>query len=157
MFRHAERKNTGSSNPPLSSRGLLQAEKLLEEIDLNVLPRPSKLLSSPKLRAQQTFLQIQNKLGVEIQILSELDERHNFESIENFSKRVKRFLNLMETQNGVQFFVTHLDWIEEALRLIHSDTDLLSERYQSWLPAQSMEFEIHDRLWVLQATRTCLV
>ncbi|MEZ0393171.1 MAG: phosphoglycerate mutase family protein [Pseudobdellovibrionaceae bacterium] len=157
MFRHAERENTGSSNPPLSSRGLLQAEKLLEEIDLNVLPRPSKLLSSPKLRAQQTFLQIQNKLGVEIQILSELDERHNFESIENFSKRVKRFLNLMETQNGVQFFVTHLDWIEEALRLIHSDTDLLSERYQSWLPAQSMEFEIHDRLWVLQATRTCLV
>lgn len=156
MFRHAERENSGSSNPPLSERGLRQALKLVEEIDLNLLPRPSKLFSSPKLRSHQTFQQIQSKLGVPIQIQTDLDERHNFESHELFSKRVRRFLMQIENETGTVFFVTHLDWLEEAVRVIHSDTDLLSEQYQTWLPAQSMEFEVQDRLWIFQQLRHCI-
>jgi len=156
MFRHAERENSGSSNPPLSARGLKQAQKLVEEIDLTILPRPTKLLSSPKLRARQTFQQIQDKLGVEIQIHPDLDERHNFESADLFVRRIQRFLSYLEQNPGVIFFVTHLDWIEEALRLIPSEADLTSEKFQSWLPAQSMEFEIHDRLWAFQNLRNCL-
>jgi broad specificity phosphatase PhoE len=157
MFRHAERENTGSSNPPLSLRGLLQAKKLVEEIDMNLLPRPTKLFSSPKLRAQQTFQQIQKKLGVDIQIQAVLDERHNFESAAQFSARVKKFLHFLATEKGTAFIVTHLDWIEEALRLIPSETDLLRDEYQAWQPGQSIEFEIQDELWIFQKQRLCQV
>lgn len=157
MFRHAERENSGSSNPPLSSRGLIQSAKLVEEIDLTILPRPTKLFSSPKLRALQTFQQIRDKLGVDLQIHADLDERHNFESAEAFSRRVQKFLNLLEHTPGVIFFVSHLDWIEEALRLIPSEFDLMSEKYQAWHPAQSLEFEIRDGLWVPHELRECIV
>ncbi len=147
MFRHAERENSGSSNPPLSSHGLKQAQKLVEDIDLNVLPRPSKLLCSPKLRAQQTFRQIESHLGIPLQIQPDLDERQSSEPIDLFTRRVQRFLNSFEGQAGVIYFVSHLDWIEEALRLIPSDADLLHDRYQTWMPAQSLEFEYQDGLW----------
>lgn len=153
MFRHAERENSGSSNPPLSSRGLKQAEKLVDEIDLSLLPRPTRLFSSPKLRAQQTFQQIQDKLGVEIQVYPELDERHNFESADIFRRRIQHFLLQVEQLPGVIYFVTHLDWIEEALGLIASETDLLAEKFQTWLPAQSMEFDVQDRVWMFQKLR----
>jgi len=148
MFRHAERENSGSSNPPLSLRGLKQAEKLVEEIDLAILPRPTKLLSSPKLRAQQTFQQIENHIGTPLAVHPDLDERMSSETAEFFTRRVQRFLNSFEGQTGVIYFVSHLDWIEEALRLIPSDADLLQDRYQTWLPAQSLEFEIQEGMWL---------
>lgn len=154
MFRHAERENSGNSNPPLSLRGLRQARKILEDIDQQELPRPNKLFTSPKLRAQQTFLEIQDKSGLPLQIIPDLDERHSFESQTLFSRRVQNFLTSLEQQPGVVYFVTHLDWIEEALRLIHSDTDLVQDRFQAWNPAQFIEFEIHDRLWVFQQMRS---
>ena len=148
MFRHAERENSGSSNPPLSARGLQQAQKLVEEIDLTILPRPTKLLSSPKLRAQQTFQQIENHFGIPLQVHPDLDERQSSEPAELFTRRVQRFLNSFPGQAGVIYFVSHLDWIEEALRLIPADADLLHDRYQSWLPAQSLEFEYQDGIWL---------
>lgn len=157
MFRHADRENSSSPNPPLSKKGHLQAAQLVEDIDLMLLPRPGKLLSSPKLRAQQTFQPIQDQLGVEIQIQGDLDERHSRESSEAFRRRVRRFLENLESQAGIIYFVTHLDWIEEALSMISSDTDLQNGRYQSWLPAQSIEFEIQDRLWMFQVLRYCQV
>jgi len=157
MFRHAERENSGSSNPPLSARGLRQAQKLVEDIDLSMLPRPTKLISSPKLRAQQTFQQIENHLGIPLQVHPDLDERQSSESVELFTRRVQRFLNSFNGQAGVIYFVSHLDWIEEALVLIPSDTDLLHDRFQTWLPAQSLEFEFQDGLWLNPVLRrsTC--
>jgi phosphohistidine phosphatase SixA len=154
MFRHAEKENSGTSNPPLSLGGLNQARKILEEMDLQQLPRPTKLFSSPKLRAQQTFQQVQDKLGVPLQIHPDLDERHNFESHALFSRRVQNYLLGLEYQPGVVYFVTHLDWIEESLRLIHSDTDLVQDRFQAWSPAQFIEFEVHDRLWIFHQMRS---
>lgn len=157
MFRHAERENSGSTNPPLSIRGLQQAERLVREIDLTHLPRPTKLFTSPKLRAQQTFQQIQDKLGATLHVHPDLDERHNFESAMLFSRRIQNFLTSLEYQHGVVYFVTHLDWIEEALRLIHADVDLLADRFQTWAPAQSIEFEVQDRLWMFQDLRQCQI
>jgi phosphohistidine phosphatase SixA len=148
MFRHAERENSGSSNPPLSARGLKQAQKLVEDIDLSLITRPTKLLSSPKLRAQQTFQQIETRLGIPLQVNPDLDERQNSESADLFTRRVQRFLNSFEGQAGVIYFVSHLDWIEEALRLIPSDADLLHDKFQSWLPAQCLEFDYQDGLWL---------
>jgi broad specificity phosphatase PhoE len=156
MFRHAEKENSGSSNPPLSARGLQQAQKLVEDIDLANLPRPTKLLSSPKLRAQQTFQQIESHFGIPLQVQPDLDERQSSESAELFSRRVQKFLNSFAGQAGVIYFVSHLDWIEEALCLIPADTDLLQDRYQTWLPAQSIEFEYQDGLWMNPLLRRTL-
>ncbi len=153
MFRHAERENSGSSNPPLNRRGLDQAQKILQEIDLTHLPRPTKLFSSPKLRAQQTFHPLQDKLGVPLQLHPELDERHNFESAAVFSRRVQHFLNSLENMPGVIYFVSHLDWLEEAVHLIHADTDMTHSKFQTWMPAQCLEFDVQERLWHFQTLR----
>jgi broad specificity phosphatase PhoE len=146
MFRHAERENTGSSNPPLSRRGLLQSQKLADMVANQILPSPSKCFSSPLLRAKQTFA----KLNTEVIIAEDLIERQSSETATQFRKRVQRFLQSLETLKGVVFFVTHLDWIEEAL--IFMDTDFSIEH---WPPAQAAEFELNDGHWQFQLTRGC--
>jgi broad specificity phosphatase PhoE len=148
MFRHAERENSGTSNPPLSTRGLLQAQKLVQEIEQGLRPRPNKLFSSPKLRAQQTFQQIESFLKMPLLIQPDLDERQNFESFTLFQRRIQKFLHSLESQNGTIYFVSHMDWLEEALRLISSDTDLSEEKFQIWLPGQCIEFDWQDGLWL---------
>ncbi len=153
MFRHAERENSGSQNPPLSHRGLKQAVKLVEEIRSGRLPLPDRMYCSPKLRAHQTFHQVRLQLKSEMFSHNDLDERMNSESLEQFSKRVQRFLQMVEGQTGVVYFVTHMDWLEEAVQKIHSNVDLLQERFRMWAPAQSIEFDVHDGLWTFQNLR----
>lgn len=150
MFRHAERQNTGSPNPPLSMRGLKQAVKLAKDIQAGNLPQPSRLYSSPKLRAHQTFYQVHLALNLELATHSELDEKHGPESTSQFEMRVQKFLHFVESQSGIIYFVTHLDWIEEALLQIQSDTDLSKDHFQYWQPGQIAEFEVHDGLWMFQ-------
>lgn len=149
LFRHAERENTGIENPPLSKRGKEQATALRAAIEKGVLSKPGRLYVSPKLRAQQTFLPVAEGLGVEMQMTPELDERQNSESGSQFSARVRRFLGFLEKQTGVLYVCTHLDWIEEALINIPSPEDLLSEKYQAWAPAQFIEFEVQEGLWII--------
>lgn len=152
LFRHAEKDNFAASDPSLSSRGFKQAIKIGDLIRLGTLPQPQRLLSSPKLRARQTFEKANEILGkdnLETQVLNELNERQASETMEQFERRVKQALHKIETLSGTIFLVTHLDWIEEALVRIHSNVDLLSPQYQYWPPAQYMEFEIEDGLWNL--------
>lgn len=153
MFRHAERENSGSQNPPLSPRGLKQAVKLVQEIRTGRIPLPDRLYCSPKLRAHQTFHHIRADLKIEMFSNNDLDERQTSESLEQFSKRVQKFLQFIESQSGVIYFVTHMDWLEEAVQKIHSDVDLLQDKFQIWSPCQSIEFEIHDGLWTYQNLR----
>ena len=150
MFRHAERENSGTSNPPLSTRGLKQADLLSQWIQNQKLPAPSKLMCSPRLRAHQTLRPLQVWSKIEIQTVGALDERLTSESAEQFRKRIQGFLSLCENSLGAIYFVTHLDWIEEALTLIPSDDDLTSEKYMNWRPGQFLEFDVHDGLWHLQ-------
>ena len=150
MFRHAERESTGSPNPPLSPRGLKQAVKLVKDIHTGLLPRPQRLYCSPKLRAHQTFHQAHSVLGVELSTHADLDERRTSESVDQFEKRVQKFLQFISSQRDVMYFVTHLDWIEEALLRIPADTDLSKEEFQRWQPGQVAEFEVHDGVWMFQ-------
>lgn len=153
LFRHAEKQNSPSNNPPLSDRGLLQAEKILHDILNGELPTPSKILCSQKMRTQQTMQATANKLNLEIQIDPLLDERRSGENLEQFHKRIAQALHTYEKLSGVLFLVTHFDWIEEALPQIHCDTDLNQSRFYSWSPAQHIEFEIHDGLWQFKKMR----
>jgi broad specificity phosphatase PhoE len=150
LFRHAEKDLAGGSNPPLSRRGLAQAQKLIELVKIKTLPRPSKLLTSPRLRAQMTLSPLAETMDIDFQITPELDERIQGETSDQFSKRVQRFLRQIENQTGLIFLCSHLDWIEEALREIRSDQDLLNERYASWPSCQYMSFQVQDRLWHLE-------
>lgn len=153
MFRHAERENTGSPNPPLSLRGLKQAVKLAQEIQAGGLPRPNRLYCSPKVRAYQTFYQIHLALGLELNTLADLDERKGSESMSQFETRVQKFLQFIESQSGITYFVTHLDWIDEALLRIQSDSDLSQDSFQNWPPGKGAEFEVHDGIWMFQESK----
>jgi broad specificity phosphatase PhoE len=154
LFRHAERENSGAGNPPLSARGLKQAQELARLRESGVFPPAGKVLVSPKVRTHQTFGPLADGLGLEMVMTPELDERLSAESASQFASRVKRFVGYLERQTGVLYVCTHLDWIEEAMMVIPSDTDLLAEKFQAWSPAQFIEFDVREGLWqVLKSGR----
>lgn len=152
LFRHAERENSGQGNPPLSSRGFKQAQELARQQAAGLFTKPGKLLVSPKVRTQQTFSPLAESLGVELVMTPELDERLSSENASQFAARVKRFLAYLERQSGVIYVCSHLDWIEEAMIAIPSDTDLLAEKFQAWAPAQYTEFDVREGLWLVLKT-----
>jgi phosphohistidine phosphatase SixA len=148
IFRHGEKENIGSQNPPLSARGQKQAQNLVQMVLDKKLPAPNMLLASPSMRTRQTFFHLSETLKVSITDKPELIERKNSENAEQFSKRVQLTLNWISSQNTFPvFLVTHFDWIEEAMTFIPSDTDLNQDSYRSWRPLQFMGFEIEDGIW----------
>jgi broad specificity phosphatase PhoE len=150
LLRHAERENTGVSNPPLNARGLKQAEKLIQLVEAHQIPRPQRLFCSPKLRATMTLQKLHENLKLELVVSKELDERVNSETADQFSKRVKSFLAQSAGRNENLIFCTHLDWIEEALIHIPSDADLLQDKYQNWGTGSYMTFAVSQDLWYLE-------
>jgi broad specificity phosphatase PhoE len=149
LFRHAERENTGLENPPLSVRGQHQAQAIKSGVSKGTLPHPSRLYVSPKIRTHQTFGPAAEWTRLELQLTPELDERQNSESASQFAARVRRFLSFLEKQTGVIYVCTHLDWIEEALIAIPSPEDLSAEKFQAWAPAQYIEFDLQEGLWLV--------
>lgn len=149
LFRHAERANTGGDNPSLSPRGQGQARALLQMIENKKLETPQRMICSPKLRAQKTFEGVAKNLSLDLQTWEDLDERQSNENNALFSARVRRCLDALSTQSGCIFVCTHVDWIEEALIFIPSDSDLNQTRYMSWAPGQFMEFEVQNEVWHL--------
>lgn len=150
LFRHAERESTGGANPTLTRRGIDQAEKILAAVKSQRLPNPQQLMVSPRLRTQQSLGPLSLELKLPLQILPELDERQNAESAFQFTQRVQNFLQRCAQTQATLFMCTHLDWVEEALRWIPSDSDLLQPLYQSWQPSQFMSFQVEGGLWTLQ-------
>jgi phosphohistidine phosphatase SixA len=150
LFRHAEKVHAATANPPLSQRGLHQAEKIADMISQGLIPAPELLFSSPKIRALQTFSAISKQFNIEIRQVAELDERQSSETSGQFFTRVKSYLAWLRSISQNAYVVTHLDWVEEALTLIPCDVDLQQEQYHVWGPAQFMHFEKQDDLWGLR-------
>lgn len=150
LLRHAERENSGVSNPPLSSKGLQQSEKLLQMLQNQQLPMPQKLFSSPKIRATMTLQKIKQVLNLELSVLADLDERSNAEAAQQFAKRVKNQLAQLSQMKQNTLVCSHLDWIEEALIHIPCDIDLLDEKYSHWGTASHMTFAVSEDLWYLE-------
>lgn len=96
-----------------------------------------------------TFANVSEAFRLDLTSSRELDERQNSESPLQFTKRVKNFLTFISSQTGTVYLCSHLDWIEEALREIPGDTDLLQDKYQHWAPGQFMTFEVTSQLWHL--------
>jgi len=149
LFRHADKERSISADPPLSLRGLKQAQKLRELVETGKIIRPMTLISSPKIRAQQTLQPLAQWMNVRLQTSPDYLERQHHESGLDFQTRVKTSISKIEKQNGIAFVVTHFDWIEEFLDSISCDTDFNEGAFRSWSPAQFMDFEIKDGLWHL--------
>ena len=69
FIRHGEAKASWEEDPEpgLSKKGKSQSELLVNEI-LNDLPSNLDVISSPLLRARETALPLQNKLGAQVEI-----------------------------------------------------------------------------------------
>ena len=150
LFRHCERENTGTSNPPLSLRGQSQALGIVKAVRSNELPKPESLLCSPKLRAIQSFFPCVNAFSLSLSENQDLDERQNSENADLFSLRVKNYIQWLSQASKTTFVVSHMDWVEEAMIYIPCDSDLNKNEYRAWAPAQHMIFRIENGLWHLE-------
>lgn len=147
LFRHAERLSSMREDPPLSPRGMEQAQSLSELVLQKKFPLPTRILSTPKIRGIQTLEKLAERQKIPLQIHRDLDEKASSEHSEIFSKRVKKMLESLSNLGGTVYVVTHLDWLEEAMIHIPSDTNLNTPPYQGWSPGQGIEFEVVDGLW----------
>lgn len=150
LFRHAEKATLGSLNPPLSHVGIEQAENLMKMVQSQRIPKPQALWASPKIRAQQTFQPLAEFLGLEVITKNELDEKMGEESTTQFRLRIQRVINEVATATENLFLCTHMDWADEALGLIPSDSDLLDPKYSYWSSGQYMAFDYEDGLFRLK-------
>lgn len=145
IFRHAEREKLGTTNPPLTRKGRAQADSLASLIATHQIAMPTRLISSPLLRAQMTFTPAAEKLQLPLKIEQELNERQAAENASTFNLRVKSYLDKLARLQGTVFICTHLDWLEQALLQLHCDTDLSQDRYQShWQPGAYLELQLES-------------
>lgn len=148
IFRHGEKQIQGF-DPELTPRGLLQAQKVLQKVQANELPKPHALYVSTKRRTAQTLEPLAQQYRMKIQIKAELTERVPGETSEKFRLRIQEFLVkllLLHQDNEVIYLCTHYDWIEEFLSVIESDSDL--SRYANFGAGQYILFEKKE-LWHL--------
>lgn len=157
LLRHATR-STGASfadaDPPLNTIGRAQAEDFAGFPDQpqKKLPRPTQLITSPKLRAVETLAPLARALNLKAAVLTELDERQNDESSEAFQTRVKRAFELIKNRSAATdtiYVCSHLDFIEAAVA--YWPTDLSTQQMgAAWSPLDYQVFE-HDQKGLLKS------
>lgn len=128
LFRHAK-KATNSADPDLSQEGLKQAQSLVAIVKKNSLPLPQQLLSSPRRRAQQTLMQLQEEFQIPLVLEPALDERSPHETRMAFKSRINHFLfkDLPSKSKECVFLCTHLDWFEIFAEISPLDIDITSD------------------------------
>lgn len=149
LFRHAERNKFIEDEPQLSPYGLKQAHYLAQQRETLNLPKPTGLWVSPRLRAQQTLTPLSKVCEIALTVKAELDERKSNEAMSDFRLRISRFIKSLSSQSGVIFLCSHLDWIEEAMSLFESDSDLLNQPGSHWATTQFLElsYENANEIW----------
>lgn len=153
LFRHGQKDSLPFEDPDLTSFGHQQATLLAELIRKGDLAKGTQFLASPRKRAQSTLKAAAELCHCPLQIVSGLDQKTQLENTEAFRSRIQHLLGSLEkkfSSQEVVYLCTHHDWIEESLSIIPSDADLLDPRYWSWRPAQYMEFEVVEGLWLLK-------
>lgn len=154
LLRHATRsafdQELGpAGESPLNAIGLAQAEDLISHLaPKGVLPAPTRLLVSPKLRARQTLTPLARECALELEIDQRLDERKNAESLRDFNERVRAFFEVITEgaasgDKSVVYACTHFDWLEAAALLWPTN---FSERESSasWSPLEYQIFRLTD-------------
>lgn len=153
LFRHGDKAFDGTNNPPLSEIGLEQASNIAAMVSHTRLPRPSQIWVSPKKRTQQTMQALADWAQTPWQIQADLEEKQDGETAVQFRNRIERVIQQLQEQESTTsciYLCSHLDWIEEFLIQIPSDTDLSSPMYQHWGSAQYMVFSVQNSLFEMQ-------
>ncbi len=143
IFRHAERDAQIFNDPPLSLRGTMQSQHLVSLVQKKTLPTPDKIFSSPLQRALMTFQPLSGAMTLPLQKTSDLSEKQNLESKNQFALRIHHYLDHLTTSLSTYFLVTHLDWIEEALHYFE-DNHHLGFASAAWAPGQYLGLEISE-------------
>jgi broad specificity phosphatase PhoE len=141
LVRHAQRGTQGESgDEALSAEGRSQALRLASSLKAAWKVGQPEILSSPKLRAQETARSIAAEFQVSVKVVALLDERRSAESPNDLSDRVSEFIEECRSKSHGVIAVSHSDWLEEA------GATLLGNRvFLRWMPATAHLFEIIDR------------
>jgi phosphohistidine phosphatase SixA len=150
VFRHAEKQSEWGHDPSLSLKGEKQSHHLKEWIRDGKIPAPTRLASSPKTRALLTFSPLNRALGIKLEKLDALNERQPEENLDSFKQRVRQVIAEFSVKSeDVIFLCTHLDWIEEFLSAVPSDTEFSELLTFSWAPASFLLFDVQE-IWHLE-------
>lgn len=148
IFRHAEKASDYGLDPALSARGFQQAENLALAVKTRQLAKPSLIISSPKIRTQQTMKALSLAEKIPLKTDPRLFERHANENRQQMNIRIIDFIQEICTQSDDCLFIcSHYDWVAYAMQLIQSDIDLSEMEYQHWEPCQYVGFEIKDNFF----------
>ncbi len=158
LFRHGEKQSERTSDPLLSHKGEQQAKALKQYVQQGILPKPNRLIISPKIRTAMTFSPLAQSLPLHLEKSNALDERSNQEEASDFKKRILQFIENIskpvdqKENEQIIFICSHLDWIEEFLDLLPSDSDLFQIPDFRWTPGAYLVFEFNferNELWQL--------
>jgi phosphohistidine phosphatase SixA len=149
LIRHGD-KQFATRDPELSTLGLRQAEKLAEAVKNGVLEAPKALLSSQRIRAQQSLLSVARSFNLEVKIDNSLGEREVSENQRQFDLRILNFIEKAGGLNGPVFCCTHYDWLSDALNLLPMAPNQESLDHWNWMPLSYLGFSVERGLWTLQ-------
>lgn len=149
FFRHGERLLGQGPDPGLSAAGIKQAEALSSAVEKGRLPKPDSLWVSPKKRTLETFAPLATNLGIEIEIIGDLDERMVKENPQLFRQRVIGVLQRLEKLKKNIFICTHLDWLEEVVTAIADEGNLHLTSIH-WSTASYVSFQVSEGHWMSQ-------
>jgi broad specificity phosphatase PhoE len=110
FIRHAHRDTEDRAlDNGLSEKGRRQCEELVDELDrARPSRKPTRVLTSPKLRCRETAEFVAAWAGVKLEIDERLDEQGPRETEKTFLKRVEEFYEKTRRDPGVAF-VSHGD------------------------------------------------
>lgn len=145
VFRHAQKATDFSSNPDLTEAGHRQAQELLKKVTSKQLPIPDALWTSPKIRAQNTFIPLSHHLSLDLVKHEGLYEQSPDEDLSQFRQRVRKVLeSAANSGKEVLFICSHYDWVVEAMNIIPADKDLSGDDFHHWSPCQHVGFRVLD-------------
>ncbi len=128
-LRHAHRTvGLPTEDNGLSPKGQAQTQRLTKAIiDKWGKSIKWKLLSSPKLRCQETLSLLEKELDLEIIVSPELDEQGPSESSIDMIQRISQFVENLESHRGNYILCSHGDWIPMFQEIIVGQSDSISK------------------------------
>ena len=152
LLRHATRSPFEGGDCSLNQVGAQQAEDLLTHIaPQGRLPRPTRLISSPKRRAKETVKPLGASELIQPEIEPRLDERRQNETSREFEGRVRDYLNdITKGHESCIYLCTHHDWLEAAILAMPHDLPEL-ESSRGFSTAEYRVFEVIEGLFQFKA------
>jgi broad specificity phosphatase PhoE len=145
LIRHGEKSNISSDHSKnyLSPNGQKQALSLAKQVENQILPNPTHLLSSEFERTSETLKPLSDLFHLNIIKKREFDLQDYNETSRTFRDRVTRGLSYLTTfpADSVVYVCSHQDWLQEALTII-SSTDSSVLKFNSWPTTRYLLFQV---------------